>query len=45
MPNAVAAFTTRKEWVHNFDEFIGHASSKTMVQLLGKLKKLGMHFE
>ncbi|MFA5983313.1 MAG: hypothetical protein WC782_04805 [Methylococcaceae bacterium] len=42
MPNAVAAFTTRKEWVHNFDEFIGRALSKTMGQLLGKLQKLGI---
>jgi hypothetical protein len=42
MPNAVATFTTKEEWIQNFDVFINHASSKTMGQLLGKLQKLGI---
>ena len=42
MPNAVVSFKTKEKWVHDFDEFIGDASSKTMGQLLGKLQKLGI---
>jgi hypothetical protein len=42
MPNAVATFSTKEEWIQNFDKFIGDASTKTMGQLLGKLQKLSI---